>query len=62
MMTLSGEQFVSRHERICDDQKRLRRERYQIRLLTVQVAGEGEAAIAAAAQRTLELTKPAAVA
>jgi hypothetical protein len=45
------------------DQEGARRERHQIRLPTVQVAGEGDtsAATVAVAQRALELAKPAAV-
>jgi hypothetical protein len=41
--------------------KGIRRERHQIRLPTVQVAGEGDAATADIAQQTLELTRPQAV-
>jgi moderate conductance mechanosensitive channel len=58
MMTLPGEQFVIRRKAYVI-KKAFDENGIKFAFPTVQVAGEGEAATAAAAQRTLELTKPA---
>jgi small-conductance mechanosensitive channel len=62
MMTLPGEQFVIRRKAYAMIKKAFDENGIKFAFPTVQVAGEGEtsAATAAIAQRTLELTHPAA--
>jgi small-conductance mechanosensitive channel len=62
MMTLPGEQFVIRRKAYAMVKRAFDENGIKFAFPTVQVAGEGETANAAAAQRTLELTKPAAAA
>jgi moderate conductance mechanosensitive channel len=62
MMTLPGEQFVIRRKAYAMIKKAFDENGIKFAFPTVQVAGEGEAATAAAAQRTLELTQTAAAA
>ena len=60
MMTLPGEQFVIRLKAYAMIKKAFDENGIKFAFPTVQVAGEGEAATAAVAQRALELTQPAA--
>jgi small-conductance mechanosensitive channel len=62
MMTVPGEQFVIRREAYAMIKKAFDENGIKFAFPTVQVAGEAEAATAAAAvaQRGLELTQPAA--
>jgi small-conductance mechanosensitive channel len=62
MMTLPGEQFVIRRKAYAMIKKAFDENGIKFAFPTVQVAGEGEPATAAVAQRTLELTHPAAAA
>src|SRR5271165_3103199 len=64
MMTLPGEQFVIRRKAYAMIKKAFDENGIKFAFPTVQVAGEGEAATAAVAQRALELTQhqPAAAA
>jgi moderate conductance mechanosensitive channel len=62
MMTLPGEQFVIRRKAYAMIKRAFDENGIKFAFPTVQVAGEGEAATAAAAQRALELTRPAAAA
>src|SRR5271166_3304694 len=64
MMTLPGEQFVIRRQAYAMIKKAFDENGIKFAFPTVQVAGEGEAATAAVAQRALELTQhqPAAAA
>ena len=59
MMTLPGEQFVIRRTAYAMIKKAFDENGIKFALPTVQVAGEGEPATAAVAQRALELVKPA---
>jgi small-conductance mechanosensitive channel len=59
MMTLPGEQFVIRRKAYAMIKKAFDENGIKFAFPTVQVAGEGEAATAAVAQRALELTHPA---
>jgi small-conductance mechanosensitive channel len=58
MMTLPGEQFVIRRQAYAMIKKAFDENGIKFAFPTVQVAGEGEAATAAVAQRALELTHP----
>jgi small-conductance mechanosensitive channel len=58
MMTLPGEQFVIRRAAYAMIKKAFDENGIKFAFPTVQVAGEGDAATAAIAQRTLELTRP----
>jgi small-conductance mechanosensitive channel len=58
MMTLPGEQFVIRRQAYAMIKKAFDENGIKFAFPTVQVAGEGEAATAAVAQRGLELTRP----
>jgi small-conductance mechanosensitive channel len=60
MMTLPGEQFVIRRQAYAMIKKAFDENGIKFAFPTVQVAGEGEPASAAVAQRALELTQPAA--
>jgi len=60
MMTLPGEQFVIRRQAYAMIKKAFDENGIKFAFPTVQVAGDGEAATAAAARRALELTQPAA--
>jgi len=60
MMTVPGEQFVIRRKAYAMIKKAFDENGIKFAFPTVQVAGEGEAATAAVAQRGLELTQPAA--
>jgi moderate conductance mechanosensitive channel len=60
MMTQPGEQFVIRRQAYAMIKKAFDENGIKFAFPTVQVAGEGEAATAAVAQRGLELTRPAA--
>jgi small-conductance mechanosensitive channel len=60
MMTLPGEQFVIRRQAYAMIKKAFADNGIKFAFPTVQIAGEGEAANAAAARRVLELTQPAA--
>jgi len=60
MMTLPGEQFVIRRQAHAMIKKAFDENGIKFAFPTVQIAGEGEAGSAAAAQRVLELTQPAA--
>jgi small-conductance mechanosensitive channel len=60
MMTLPGEQFVIRRQAYAKIKKAFDENGIKFAFPTVQIAGEGEAATAAAARRALELTQPAA--
>ena len=60
MMTLPGEQFVIRRQAYAMIKKAFDENGIKFAFPTVQVAGEGEPAKAAMAQRALELTQPAA--
>jgi len=62
MMTLPGEQFVIRRQAYAMIKKAFDENGIKFAFPTVQVAGEGEAATAAVAQRGLELTRPQPVA
>jgi small-conductance mechanosensitive channel len=62
MMTLPGEQFVIRRKAYALIKKAFDENGIKFAFPTVQVAGEGEPTTAAAAQRGLELTQPAAAA
>jgi moderate conductance mechanosensitive channel len=55
-----GEQFVIRRQAYAMIKKAFDENGIKFAFPTVQVAGEGEPATAAVAQRALELTKPAA--
>jgi small-conductance mechanosensitive channel len=59
MMTLPGEQFVIRRQAYAMIKKAFHENGVKFAFPTVQVAGEGEPAIAAVAQRALELVMPA---
>ena len=59
MMTLPGEQFVIRRAAYAMIKKAFDENGIKFAFPTVQVAGEGDAATAAVAQRGLELTHPA---
>jgi small-conductance mechanosensitive channel len=58
MMTLPGEQFVIRRAAYAMIKKAFDENGIKFAFPTVQVAGEGDAATAAIAERTLELTRP----
>jgi small-conductance mechanosensitive channel len=58
MMTLPGEQFVIRRQAYAMIKKAFDEHGIKFAFPTVQVAGDGEAATAAVAQRGLELTRP----
>jgi moderate conductance mechanosensitive channel len=60
MMTLPGEQFVIRRQAYAMIKKAFDENGIKFAFPTVQVAGEGEPATAAVAQRALELSHPAA--
>ena len=60
MMTLPGEQFVIRRQAYAMIKKAFDENGIKFAFPTVQVAGEGEPATAAVAQRALELAKPVA--
>ena len=60
MMTLPGEQFVIRRAAYAMIKKAFDENGIKFAFPTVQIAGDGEAASAAAARRVLELTQPAA--
>jgi small-conductance mechanosensitive channel len=60
MMTLPGEQFVIRRKAYAMIKKAFDENGIKFAFPTVSVTGEGEPATAAVAQRTLELTHPAA--
>jgi small-conductance mechanosensitive channel len=60
MMTLPGEQFVIRRKAYAMIKKAFDANGIKFAFPTVQVAGDGEPSTAAAAQRALELAKPAA--
>jgi len=60
MMTLPGEQFVIRRKAYAMIKQAFDENGIKFAFPTVQVAGDGEGATAAVAQRGLELTKPAA--
>jgi small-conductance mechanosensitive channel len=60
MMTVPGEQFVIRRKAYAMIKKAFDENGIKFAFPTVQVAGDGEAATAAVAQRALELTQPAA--
>jgi len=62
MMTVPGEQFVIRRKAYVMIKKAFDENGIKFAFPTVQVAGEGEAATAAVAHRTLELTQPPAAA
>jgi small-conductance mechanosensitive channel len=62
MMTLPGEQFVIRRKAYAMIKKAFDENGIRFAFPTVQVAGEGEPATAAAAQHALELTRPVAAA
>jgi small-conductance mechanosensitive channel len=62
MMTVPGEQFVIRRKAYAMIKKAFDEHGIKFAFPTVQVAGEGEAATAAVAHRTLELTQPPAAA
>jgi hypothetical protein len=62
MMTVPREQFVIRRQAYAMIKQAFDANGIKFAFPTVQIAGEGEAATAAAAQRALELTKPAAAA
>jgi small-conductance mechanosensitive channel len=59
MMTLPGEQFVIRRVAYAKIKKAFDENGIKFAFPTVQIAGEGEPAAAAVAQRALELVKPA---
>jgi small-conductance mechanosensitive channel len=61
-MTVPGEQFVIRRKAYAMIKKAFDENGIKFAFPTVQIAGESEAATAAIAQRTLELTHPAAAA
>jgi moderate conductance mechanosensitive channel len=60
MMTLPGENFVIRRQAYAMIKKAFDAHGIKFAFPTVQIAGEGEAASAAVAQRALEMTQPAA--
>ena len=62
MITVPGEQFVIRRKAYAMIKKAFDEHGIKFAFPTVQVAGEGEAATAAVAHRTLELTQPPAAA
>jgi moderate conductance mechanosensitive channel len=62
MMTLPGEQFVVRRQAYTMIKKAFDENGIKFAFPTVQIAGDGEAATAAVAQRGLELTRPPAAA
>jgi len=62
MMTLPGEQFVIRRKAYAMIKKAFDENGIKFAFPTVQVAGEGEPATAAAAQHALELPRPVAAA
>src|SRR5436189_1234318 len=62
MMTLPGEQFVIRRKAYAMIKKAFDENGIKFAFPTVSVAGEGEPATAALAQRGLELTRPSAAA
>ena len=62
MMTLPGEQFVIRRKAYAMIKKAFDENGIKFAFPTVQVAGEGEAATAAVAHRSLELTQSSAAA
>ena len=62
MMTLPGEQFVIRRKAYAMIKKAFDENGIKFAVPTVQVASEGEPDTAAAAQHTLELTRPVAAA
>jgi small-conductance mechanosensitive channel len=62
MMTLPGEQFVIRRQAHAMIKKAFDENGIKFAFPTVQIAGEGEAATAAAARHALELTRPVAAA
>jgi small-conductance mechanosensitive channel len=62
MMTLSGENFVIRRQALAMIKKAFDANGIKFAFPTVQIAGDGEPSAAAAAQRALELTQPAAAA
>ena len=62
MMTLPGEQFVIRRQAHAMIKKAFDENGIKFAFPTVQIAGEGEAATAAAARHVLELTRPVAAA
>jgi small-conductance mechanosensitive channel len=62
IMTLPGEQFVIRRKAYAMIKKAFDENGIRFAFPTVQVAGEGEPATAAAAQHALELTRPVAAA
>jgi small-conductance mechanosensitive channel len=62
MMTLPGEQFVIRRKAYAMIKKAFDENGIRFAFPTVQVAGEGEPATAAAAQHALDLTRPVAAA
>ena len=59
MMTLPGEQFVIRRQAHAMIKKAFDENGIKFAFPTVQIAGEGEAGSAAAAQRVLALIQPA---
>jgi small-conductance mechanosensitive channel len=61
MMTLPGEQFVIRRQAHAMIKKAFDENGIKFAFPTVQIAGEGEAATAAAARHVLDLTQPVAV-
>jgi len=60
MMTLPGENFVIRRQALAMIKKAFDANGIKFAFPTVQIAGDGDATTAAAAQRALELTQPAA--
>jgi small-conductance mechanosensitive channel len=58
MMTVPGEQFAIRRKAYAMIKKEFDEHGIKFAFPTVQVAGEGEAATAAVAHRTLELIQP----
>ena len=62
MMTVPGEQFVIRRKAYAMIKKAFDENGIKFAFPTVQVAGKSEAATAAVAHRTLELTQPPAAA
>jgi moderate conductance mechanosensitive channel len=58
MMTLPGEQFVIRRQAYAMIKKAFDENGIQFACRTAQIAGDGDAANAAVAQRGLELTRP----
>ena len=62
MMTLPGENFVIRRQALAMIKKTFDANGIKFAFPTVQIAGDGEPAAAAAAQQALQLTHPAAAA